>query len=278
MRRASGPTSAMPAAASASSRASATATFVAWCRPRRPTRVGPRRGNADVDPVAVPAQDGRGGHLGERHPHAAGPAADDLEPVPVGPGHRQVAALDDRGLLPGDVPDRRSEPVHVVERDVGDDRDTAVPGVGGVQPAAQAHLDEGQIEVRLRECQEDDGREELEFGGLAEPPRDPVGGREHAFDEPGERGRVDRVAVEHDPLAVGHEVRLRGLADPQPARPQGAARERQHAALAVRARRRARRGSTSCGSPSSRSSARVRPSPRRMPKRPRSASAASASS
>ena len=40
----------MPASASASSRASATATFAAWCRPRRPTRVGPSPGSATSMP------------------------------------------------------------------------------------------------------------------------------------------------------------------------------------------------------------------------------------
>ena len=40
----------IPASAKASSSASATATFAAWCRPRRPTRTSPSRASSTVRP------------------------------------------------------------------------------------------------------------------------------------------------------------------------------------------------------------------------------------
>src|SRR4029079_3281591 len=51
--------------------------------------------------------------------------------------------------------------------------------------------------------------------------------------ERGELAGGDRPAVHHDPLAVADEVRLGGLADAPPGRPERASRQREHAALAV---------------------------------------------
>ena len=64
------------------------------------------------------------------------------------------------------------------------DRDAAVPGVGGVEPAAEADLDEGDVEVRLGEPAEDDGGQQLELGRVAVAPGHPVGERQDLGDEP----------------------------------------------------------------------------------------------
>ena len=82
--------------------------------------------------------------------------------------------------------DRRAEPIHVVEVDVGDGRHAAVPGVGRVEPAAEPDLDERDVEVRLGEVPEDDRGQQLELGRLAVPARDAVGDGQDRRDVPGE--------------------------------------------------------------------------------------------
>ena len=83
-------TRAIPAASSASSRASATATLAAWWRPRSPTRVRPSRAQVDLDPVAVPAE--RAGPPARPRSAArrAGAARRRMtaSASPVAPGHR----------------------------------------------------------------------------------------------------------------------------------------------------------------------------------------------
>ena len=86
--------------------------------------------------------------------------------------------------------------------DVGDRGHAAVPGVGRVEPAAEPDLDERDVDPLLGEPAEDDRRQELELGRLAEAPRDPVGGRQDLVDEPGERRRIDRAA-RRSPAARG---------------------------------------------------------------------------
>ena len=98
------------------------------------------------DPVTRQAQERRRERHRKRHAQASAPAPHDRQRLAVGSGHGHVAAIDDGGLLAGDVPDRRPQPVHVVEPDVGQHRDPPVPGVGGVEPAPQADLDQGQVE------------------------------------------------------------------------------------------------------------------------------------
>ena len=93
---------------------------------------------------------GAGAHLRQRHAEPTRPAADDRQRVAGRAGHREVAALDDRRLLPGDVLDRRSEAVHVVEVHVGHDRHAAVPGVRRVEAPTQTHLDERDVHARPR--------------------------------------------------------------------------------------------------------------------------------
>ena len=130
-----------------------------------------------------------------------------------------------------------------------------------------------------REVTEHDRRQQLELG------RDPRGagrpGRRAGSTSATRRVNVSASigpAIDLDALAIGDEVRLRRLADAEPGRPQRAAGQRQHAALAVGPRRRARREPRAAGRRAARSRARVRPRPSRMPNRPRSARARSASS
>ena len=66
-------------------------------------------------------------------------------------------------------------------------------------------------------------------------PGHPIGERQHLGDEPAERRRVDRPAVDLDPLPIRDQVGLGGLAHPEPRGPQRASGEGEHAALPVRA-------------------------------------------
>jgi hypothetical protein len=117
------------------------------------------------------------------------------------------------------VPDRRPEPVHVVEVHVGDRGDAAVPGVGRVEPAAEPDLDDGEVDGLLREPGEDHRGQQLELCRRPEPAGHAVRGPHRSIDQPGERRGVDRYAADLHPLAVRDEVRFRGLASAQPGRP-----------------------------------------------------------
>ena len=64
---------------------------------------------------------------------------------------RGRARLDDPGLLGGDLLDRGAEEVHVVQVDRRHDRDLAVDRVGRVPFAAEAHLDDGDVDRRVGE-------------------------------------------------------------------------------------------------------------------------------
>ena len=153
----------------------------------------PEARQLDVDAVAIASRrSAAGSTIVERHAEPARAPPDDRERLAGRAGHRQVAALDDRRLLAGDVADRRAEPVHVVEIDVRDRRHAAVPGVRRVEPPAEADLDEGEVDPLLGEPAEDDRGQELELGRRAEPPRRPDRRpRQDLVDEPRERRRVD---------------------------------------------------------------------------------------
>ena len=179
---------------------------------------------------------GAGGATASGTPRRAHRRAQDRQRLAVRARHGHVAALDDRRLLAGDVRDRRPEAVRVVEAHVGEHRHPPVPGVGGVEPPAEAHLDQGDVEVHLGEVAEHDRGQELELRGRAEAPGDAIRGRQRLVHEPREVRRRDRPPVHDDPLPVGHEVRLGGLAHPVPGGPQRGARQGDDAPLAVRAR------------------------------------------
>ena len=188
----------------------------------------------DVDPVAIPAEQRRGLDLGERDAEAARAPPDDRQRVAARAGHGQVAAFDDRGLLARDRRDRRAEPVHVIEVDVGDDRHAAVPGVGRVEPAAETDLDER--EVRSTSAKWANTTAVRSSNSVGWPCRRATRSetREDSVDEPREVVGVDRPAIDLDPLAVGDEVRLGRRADAVPGRPKRRIGQGQDTALAVR--------------------------------------------
>ena len=104
-----------------------------------------------------------------------------------------------------------------------------------VEPSAQAHLHERNLDPLLGEPPEEHRGQELELGGGPVSAFDPLRGCQHLPDEPRERHRIDRPAVDLQPLAIGDEMRLGRRADSHPRGPQRAAGEGENAALAVRA-------------------------------------------
>src|SRR5205814_9171277 len=89
--------------------------------------------------------------------------ADDLQRVAGRAGDSEIAPLDDRRLLAGDRADGAPEPVHVIEGDVRDRGDPAIPGVRRIEPPAQADPDDGDVDPLLGEPPEEHRGEELEL-------------------------------------------------------------------------------------------------------------------
>ncbi len=70
----------------------------------------------------------------------------------------------DAGLLPADGFAVRSQELRVVDVDAGDDRAVGIHDIGRVEAAAQAHLQDGDIQARLAHEAQDGERGELEVG------------------------------------------------------------------------------------------------------------------
>ncbi len=121
----------------------------------------------------------------------------------------------------------------MIQGDVGDRSDTAIPGVCRVEPAAQPDLDEGDVDPGFGELAEHERREQLELRRLAMAPCDAVGDSQDGVDVPREVVDADRVAVDGDALAIRHQVRLRRFADTETGGTQRAAGQGEDAALAV---------------------------------------------
>ncbi len=82
------------------------------------------------------------------------------------PGHENPIIFEDRRLLPGDLPDRGPEVRLVVERHSGDDRHLGVHDVGGIQPPAESHLDDGDVDTRRGARLKGDRGGHLEVGDV----------------------------------------------------------------------------------------------------------------
>ncbi len=124
----------------------------------------------------------------------------------------------------------------MVERDVGDRRDAAIPDVCRVQPAPESDFDERDIGLLLREPAEDDRGEQLELGRVAVPSGHPVRDRKDLVDETRKRHGIDRPPVDLQSFAVAHEVWLGRRCHPVSGGLEGSAGECQHAAFPVCAR------------------------------------------
>ncbi len=80
-------------------------------------------------------------------------------------GDERAVRAEDAGFLAGDVGDGGAEVVHVVERDVGDDAELGRDDVGGVEAAAEAYFEDGDVDLLFGEVEEGDGGEGLKIAG-----------------------------------------------------------------------------------------------------------------
>ncbi len=119
--------------------------------------------------------------------------------------HHRAARLDDAGLLGGDVQRGGPGVLGVVDPDVGDHGNLRLADVGGVPPAEQAHLDDGDVDRDVGEPAERGGGDGFEVAGVH--PRDglEVCHRGHLL---GELVVADRLAVAADALVEAFEVGL----------------------------------------------------------------------
>ena len=152
--------------------------------------------------------------------------SDDGDRAEVGLGGDRILGvpLDDAGLLRGDLGDGVAEVVGVVDADRRDDRDGCVDDVGGVPPAAEADLDDGDVDRRVGERGERHGGDDLELAHPRAACR--LGLRVDELDERLDLavgvdvlGWRDRRAVDGDALDGRLQVRAGG-----PSRCGGAAR------------------------------------------------------
>ena len=126
------------------------------------------------------------------------------------PSDDRRARLDDAGLFRGDQLDPVAEIGLVVQRDRHDQADGGfLDHIGGVEPAAKAHLDNGRVGRLFGKQQEHDRRQDFEHGD-----RPTVIGRRHPADGIDKGRIVDQFpwcALVSDPVALVpvHQVRRR---------------------------------------------------------------------
>src|ERR1035441_2185204 len=100
----------------------------------------------------------------------------------LGEGDEGAVGAEDSGLFAGDFGDGVAEVVLVVERDVGDDGEEGLDDVGGVEAAAHADFEDGDVDFALGKVEEGERGEGLEEAGMV---------RELAFGDEALGGFVD---------------------------------------------------------------------------------------
>ncbi len=68
--------------------------------------------------------------------------------------HQHPSLPQDPGLFARDQRDRLAQPLHVIERNIGDHRNQRLHDVRRVQPPAHPHFEHRQVHVRLGKCLE----------------------------------------------------------------------------------------------------------------------------
>ena len=118
----------------------------------------------------------------------------------LGQGDEDAVGAEDAGLFAGDLGDGVAEVVLVVERDVGDDGEEGVDDVGGVETAAQADFEDGDVDRACASLEPFSG--EVEEGERGEDLEEAGGmGQIAGFDEAA-GGLVD-LEVEAGEVVVG---------------------------------------------------------------------------
>ena len=125
-------------------------------------------------------------------------------------GDHRAPGADDARLLARDLAQGVSQEPLVVEGDVGDDGDAGLDHVGGVQPAAHAHLEHREVHCALGEVVEGHSGQHLEKAGMPGQvaARHQLGGHAlHALVQGGELGVADGLPVHLQPLVDLLQVR-----------------------------------------------------------------------
>jgi hypothetical protein len=123
-------------------------------------------------------------------------------------GDERDARLRDPDLVAGDLGRRVAEDLRMVERDVGDNRDERVEHVGPIELAANADLDDGEIDLFLGEIHERDRQQRLVVRGATVGTGDDLDRRHQLAEDIGEAVRRDRQPVDPRPLGHRREMRL----------------------------------------------------------------------
>ena len=176
---------------------------------RRPDARAQLGGDASVVPLVIAVEpDSRVGdvrdsrRLGRRRRVRASDLVDRRAHVGRhGPEHEVETGLGDPRLLARDVDERGPQAIGVVERDARDRGGArSRQDVRRVEPAADAHLDDREVDLGVAKGEERGERRRLEERQL----RRAV---ERALERPGERRVVDRLALDPDALGEAAEVR-----------------------------------------------------------------------
>src|ERR1017187_6796949 len=85
-------------------------------------------------------------------------------------GYQRAACAQDSRLFAGDLGNRVAQVFLVVERDVGQDGEQRIDDVGGVEPAAHTHFQDGDLHVALGEVEESQRGQRLEEAGMVRQP------------------------------------------------------------------------------------------------------------
>ena len=121
----------------------------------------------------------------------------------------------------------------MIEGDVRDHAHAEVEDVGGVEPPAQAHLADEEVDACARKVKERRAGEDLELGRRAELRRNLINDGLQLRQQRREVGFRDRPLIHLDPFGVGDEVGLRHQADAIARRLQDAGQHGAHRPLAV---------------------------------------------
>ena len=114
----------------------------------------------------------------------------------------RIAGAENARLLAADGLARGAEKIHVIEIDAGDDGDVGLVDVGGVEPPAEADLEDDGVERLRGEDLPRRQRAELEIGQ-----RHVAARRFDPREALAQRGVVDRPPVDADALVVIDQMR-----------------------------------------------------------------------
>jgi hypothetical protein len=147
--------------------------------------------------------------------------------------HCTISAHDDRRFLFGNRLDGVAQVLLMVQAHIRHDRNTAIPGMRRIEPAAKPNLNDRRSDLSLVQRRKDGADEDLELGRWPDARLNLVGGIEGARNRLRKRQRGEWLSVDLHSLAVANEVRLRRGCVANPRRAEGRRDEGDDTPLAV---------------------------------------------